>query len=433
MSYDNGVVIGLLGVGTIGSSVMQVIAEKGDILSERTGYPVRIKRALVRDIARKRRVDVPQGVLTTDISDILDDPKINVVVELLGGENPAYEYIRRAIAGGKHVVTANKEVMAKHGAELLQLAQEKNVDICFEASVGGGIPLVGPFQQDLAANEIVSVTAIINGTTNYILTRMAQDGAEFSAALRQAQELGYAEPDPTNDIEGTDAAYKLAILATLAFRVQVRPPDVYREGITRLHPRDFQYARELDYAIKLLAIAKRTGDTVEVRVHPAFIPNRFLLAQVNDVFNAVHIEGDLVGKVLFYGRGAGPSPTASAIIADVIDLARNLRKGGSTRPVFRPNFSLQLLPMEEIQTRYYLRLQVADRPGVLAQIARICGDNDISIASVIQKEVSDVAPFAEIVIMTHAAREKHMRKALAEMEGLPVVKEIGNFIRVEGD
>ena len=371
-------------------------------------------------------------MLTTNASDILDDPEINVVIELLGGENPAHEYMKRAILNGKHVVTANKEVMAKHGVELLQLAQEKNVDIGFEASVGGGIPLIGPFQQDLAANDILSVTAIINGTTNYILTRMAEEGTEFSTALRQAQELGYAEPDPTNDIQGTDAAYKLAVLATLAFHVQVRPPDVYREGITKLHPRDFQYARELGYAIKLLAITKRAGSGVEVRVHPAFLPTRFLLAQVNDVFNAVHVEGDLVGKVLFYGRGAGPAPTSSAIIADVIDLARNLGKGSSSRPAFRANSSLRLLPMEEVQTRYYLRLQVADRPGVLAQIAKICGDYDISIASVIQKEVSDVAPFAEIVIMTHVAREKHMRQALAEMQNLDVVKEIGNFIRVEG-
>ncbi|MBI2953428.1 MAG: homoserine dehydrogenase [Chloroflexi bacterium] len=431
MSNRDGIVIGLLGVGTIGSSVMRIIGERQRIISERLGCPIYIKKALVRDLDRSRDVDMSR--LTTSVADILDDPEINVVIEVLGGENPAHEYIARAIARGKYVVTANKEVMAKHGLELLHQARENGVDIYFEASVGGGIPLIGPFRQDLAANEIVSIKAIINGTTNYILTRMAQSGTEFGAALRQAQELGYAEPDPTNDIQATDAAYKLAILATLAFRVPVRPPDVYREGIDRLHPRDFQYARELGYAIKLLAIAKRIGDGVEVRVHPAFLPNDFLLAQVNDVYNGVHVEGDLVGKVLFYGQGAGPAPTSSAIVADVIDLAQDLQKGVANRSVFKPNSALALLPMEAVRTRYYLRLQVADRPGVLAQIAKICGDNDISIASVIQKEVSDLAPFAEIVIMTHAAREDHMRAALVAMRLSSSVKEIGNFIRVEGN
>lgn len=432
MSSSRGIIIGLLGVGTIGSGVMRVISEKGDVIAERTGCPVRVKRALVRDLRRQRSVDAPDGMLTTNASDILDDPEVNVVVELMGGENPAHEYIRRALSSGKSVVTASKEVMAKHGLELLELARENNAEIHFEASVGGGIPLIGPFRKDLAANEILSVKAIINGTTNYILTRMAQDGTEFDVALHQAQELGYAEPDPTNDIEGIDATYKLAILATLAFRVQIRPADVYREGITQLHPRDFRYAQELGYAIKLLAIAKRVGDGIEVRVHPAFVPTSFLLAQVNDVFNAVHVEGDLVGKVLFYGRGAGPAPTSSAIVADIIDLASKLHVPNNRLP-FRLRSSLTVLPMEDVHTRYYLRLQVADRPGVLAQIARVCGDNEISIASVIQKEVSDVAPYAEIVIMTHAAREKHMRQALETIANLDVTKEIGNFIRVEGN
>ncbi len=428
----DGIVIGLLGLGVIGSGVLRTVGGKADFISEGIGCPIRVKRVLVRKLEKKRPVEASREMLTTDASGILDDPEINVVIEVLGGENPAHEYIKRAVLNGKYVVTANKEVMAKHGVELLQLAHERKVDIYYEASVGGGIPLIGPFKQDLAANEIVSVKAIINGTTNYILTRMTEDSTEFGAALRRAQELGYAEPDPTNDVEGIDAAYKLAILATLAFRIPVRPSDVYREGITRLNSRDFQYARELGYAVKLLAIAKRTGDGVEVRVHPAFVPNSFLLAQVNDVFNAVHVEGDLVGKVLFYGQGAGPAPTSSAIVADVIDLAHNITKGVSNRPSFRPKASLALRPMADVQTRFYLRLQVADQPGVLAQIARIFGDNDISIASVIQKEVTEVAPFAEIVIMTHLAREKHMQKALAEVAGLPLVKEIGNFIRVEG-
>jgi homoserine dehydrogenase len=432
MSTKKSVVIGFLGLGTIGSGVMRVINDKGEAIAERVGCPIRAKRGLVRDVAKQRAVNVPAKLLTINANDILDDPEINVVVELMGGENPAHEYIRRALSSGKFVVTANKEVMAKHGLELLELARENNVEIYFEASVGGGIPLIGPFRKDLAANEILSVKAIINGTTNYILTRMAQDGTEFDLALRQAQELGYAEPDPTNDIEGIDSTYKLAVLATLAFRAQVGPEDIYREGITRLHSRDFRYAQELGYSIKLLAIGKRVGDGIEVRVHPAFVPTSFLLAQVNDVFNAVQVEGDLVGKVLFCGRGAGPEPTSSAIVGDIIDLTNKLNVPNNRLP-FRVRTSLSALPMEDVHTRYYLRLQVADRPGVLAQIAQICGDNDISIASVIQKEVSEVAPYAEIVIMTHAAREKNMRQALATIANLGVTKEIGNFIRVEGD
>lgn len=426
------VVIGLLGLGVIGSGVWKAINEKADFLSSRIGRTVRIKRIAEKNPERQRLLGIDAHLVTADAYSVLDDPEINVVIELIGGEEPAHTFIRRALSNGKYVVTANKEVISKHGVELLELARSRNVGLSFEASVGGGIPLIGPFKQDLAANEIISLRAIINGTTNYILTRMAQDGTEFEAALKQAQELGYAEANPTNDVEGIDAVYKLAILATLAFRIRVRPEDIYREGITRLHSRDFQYARELGYAIKLLAIAKRVGDGVEVRVHPAFIPTSLLLAQVNDVFNAVHVEGDLVGSVIFYGRGAGPSPTSSAIVADIIDAAHNMETGGAGLPQFKLSTSLDLRPMEDVQTRYYLRIQVVDRPGVLAQIATVFGDNDISMASVIQKEVYDVAPDAEIVIMTHTAREGHVQKALAELRDLPCVKEIHNFTRVEG-
>ncbi|MBI4320479.1 MAG: homoserine dehydrogenase [Chloroflexi bacterium] len=428
----NGIAIGLLGVGTIGSSVLRTIVEhKSSFIADKIGCPVHIKRVLVRDLQKERRVELPPGLATTDAREILDDPEIDIVVELMGGETPAHEYIRAAVLNRKHVVTANKEVMSKHGTELLELAWQQDVDIYFEASVGGGIPLIGPLKQDLAANQILSIKAIINGTTNYILTRMAEENADFASALRQAQALGYAEPDPTNDVEGIDATYKLAILATLAFRIRVRPGDIFRAGITALHPRDFQFARELGYAIKLLAIAKRTDNQVEARVHPTLVPNRFLLAQVNDVYNAVHVEGDLVGKVLFYGQGAGPAPTSSAIVGDIIDLAHNIIAGVSTRIRFKPDITLSLKPMDGVLTRYYLRMQVADRPGVLAQIARVLGDNDISIASVIQKEVDEIAPYAEIIIMTHAALEKHVQQARAELIVLPVVKEIANFIRVE--
>jgi homoserine dehydrogenase len=430
MSRD--VVIGLLGLGVIGSGVWKALNEKADFLSNQMGRSVRIKRIAEKNPERQRLLGIDASLVASDASAILDDPEINVVIELIGGEEPARTFIHRALSNGKYVVTANKEVVSKHGVELLELARSRGVGLNFEASVGGGIPLIGSFKQDLAANRILSLRAIINGTTNYILTRMAQDGTEFDVALKQAQELGYAEANPTNDVEGIDAVYKLAILSTLAFRVRVRPEDIYREGITRLHPRDFQYARELGYAIKLLAIGKRVGDGVEVRVHPAFVPTGQLLAQVNDVFNAVHVEGDLVGSVIFYGRGAGPSPTSSAIIADVIDAAQSMDSKQVAWPQFKLSTSLAVRPMEDVHTRYYLRIQVVDRPGVLAQIATVFGNNDISMASVIQKEVHDVAPDAEIVIMTHTAREGHVQKALAELRDLPCVKEIHNFTRVEG-
>ena len=423
--------IGILGLGTVGSGVVDILNRKGDEIASQIGCPVRIKRILVRDPHRKRSVEVDRSLLTTDPDDILKDDDIRIVVELMGGENPACEYIERALGCGKHVVTANKEVMAKHGPELLMLAHQHGVDLLYEASVGGGIPLIAPFKHDLCANRITSIRAIINGTTNYILTRMSREGAEFHVALRQAQELGYAESDPANDIEGRDAAYKLAILATLAFRVDVRPENVYCEGITRLTARDFRYAQELGYAIKLLAIGKDTPDGIEARVHPAFIPKDAPLASVDGVFNAVYVEGDLVGNVLFYGRGAGALPTGSAVVADLVELARNVRTGTNSR--FKPhlNKDVRLKPMADVETRYYLRMNVLDRYGVLAQMAKVLGDNRISIASVIQKESNPQAQTAEVVIMTHPARESSMQKALGELAGLPIVKDMGSFIRVE--
>jgi homoserine dehydrogenase len=306
------------------------------------------------------------------------------------------------------------------------------VDILYEASVGGGIPLLLPLKQGLLANEISALYAIINGTTNYVLTKMSSEGMSFPAALTQAQELGYAEPDASNDIEGVDAAYKLAILATVAFHTVVRPEDVYCQGIARLSERDFRYARELGYEIKLLAIAKGGDGSIEVRVHPAFIPDDFLLAKVGGVYNAVQIEGDLVGKVLLYGEGAGALPTSSAIVADVIALAQNIisgRKNTAQPTSLRPK---AIKSISELVTRYYLRMSVADQPGVLAQIAEVLGDRSISIASVIQKEADVATQTAEIVIMTHPAREQFMQQALEAMKKLPVVKEICNFIRVEG-
>jgi homoserine dehydrogenase len=301
----------------------------------------------------------------------------------------------------------------------------------YEGSVGGGIPLIAPFHDDLVANKINSIYAIINGTTNYILTRMAKEGIDFSIALSKAQEFGYAEANPENDIEGIDAVYKLAILTSLAFRTEVRPEDIYREGISRLGTRDFHYARELGYAIKLLAIAKQSNSSIEVRVHPVFVPEDSLLANVDDVNNAVLVEGDLVGKVLFFGKGAGSLPTTSAIIADIVSVARDITTGIEGRAGWKLEPGKVIMPMSQIETRYYLRLNVNDCPGVLAQISRAFGDHLVSISSVIQKLTDDVAKTAEIVIMTHPAKEAAIQQALKELAHLAVVKEVNNFVRVE--
>jgi len=370
-------------------------------------------------------------LFTTDADEFFTNTKIDIVIEATGGENPALEYLKRALSDGKHVVTSNKEVIAKHGAELLALAQEHEVDLHYEASVGGGIPLISRFQHDLVANEIAGIYAIINGTTNYILTRMAKDGIDFSVALKTAQELGYAEAKPENDIEGIDARYKLAILASLAFHTQIQPEAIYCEGISRLTNRDFQYAKELGFAIKLLAIAKQSDSLIEVRVHPVFIPEESLLAKVDGVYNAILVEGDLAGKVLFYGEGAGALPTSSAVIADVVSAARDIVAGVGSRVRWKLEPGRVVKPMSDIETRYYLRMNVTDHPGVLSQISSILGNHLISISSVIQKMTDSVAQTAEIVIMTHPAKEAAVGKALEEVAHLSIVREISNFIRVE--
>jgi homoserine dehydrogenase len=428
----NEVRVGLLGLGTVGSGVAEILIRKRADVEREIGLPVRLCRVLVRDPEKRRGFAVDPSLLTSDPADILDSPDINMVVEVMGGVEPAGRYIRRAMESGKQVVTANKELVAKHGPELLALAAERNVDFHYEASVGGGIPLIAPFKQDLAANRIQRVKAIINGTTNYILTRMAEEGVEFREALAEAQRLGYAEPDPANDVEGTDAVYKLAILSTLAFHTLVRPDQIYCQGITKLAARDFRYARDLGYTIKLLAIGRDTDGEVEARVHPVMLPSHALLARVDGVYNAVQVEGDLVGKVMFTGRGAGAMPTASAVIADVIDIAQDVqREMGFITPVIHYDEGKRVKPMAEVRTRFYLRLEVADQPGVLAQITRVLGDQGISIASIIQKEVNDEARSAEIVIVTHSALEGAVDQALQLLDGLPVVNEIGSAIRIE--
>ena len=423
--------IGLMGLGVIGSGVVKVLMGKPETLAREAGSRLVLKKVLEQDSTKHGSMGLEPELFITQFVELVNHPEVDIVVELIGGEHPAFEYIKEALAHGKHVVTANKEVMAKHWSQLLAVAHQHQVSLRCEASVGGGIPLIAPFQEDLVANDISAIYGILNGTTNYILSQMAKEGLDFSVALKQAQELGYAEAKPANDIEGIDAAYKLAILTTIAFGTEVGPENIYHEGISRLQARDFRYAQELGYAIKLLAIAKRAGDSIEARVHPVFIPEDSLLAKVDGVYNAIHVEGDLVGKVIFYGQGAGPSATSSAVVADIINIAQNINRGTSSAPELPFASEQTIKPMAEIETRYYVRMSVADRPGVLAQISKILGDHSISISSVIQKEADPSTQIAEIMIMTHPANEQEVQQALKEAEQLPVVKEISNFVRVE--
>ncbi len=417
--------VGLLGVGLIGSRVASLLLDPAT--AKAFGRPIELRKALVRRLDAPRDAALPEGVLTGDFTDVLDDDGIDVVIEVMGGEQPAADYLTRLLSKGTSVVTANKEAVSKHGPALRAAACASGARLRYEASVGGGIPIIGPLQHDLLANDISSVRAIINGTTNYILTKMSQEGLAFSDALAQAQELGYAEPDPANDIEGRDAAFKLAILASLAFHTPVTPDQVHCEGITSLEADDFQYAHELGYEIKLLAIAQRIDGAVQARVHPALLHRETMLAKVEGAFNAIEVQGDLVGPVVFHGRGAGPSPTASAIIADLLACANDTavesaRAGQAPLPV---------RSMRELETQYYLRVSAADQPGVLAQIAHVFGDHTISLASVIQKDADNLAGTADLVITTHPALEAAMQAALAELRELPTVAAVHNLLRVE--
>jgi len=423
--------IGLLGLGTIGTGVAEVLLSKADKLTGQIGIPLILQKILVHDTDKQRSIELEPHMLTNHADDVINNPEVNIIIEVIGGEHPALEYIKQAISNGKHVVTANKEVIAKHGYELLSLARKHDVGLRYEASVGGGIPLISAFQQDLAVNDISAIYAILNGTTNYILTQMSQEGLDFASALKRAQELGYAEANPTNDIEGIDAAYKLAIISSLAFHSNVNPVDIYREGISRLQAKDFRYAKEFGYAIKLLAIAKKDGEAIELRVHPVFIPEDSQLAKVDDVYNAIQVEGNLTGKLIFYGQGAGAMPTSSAIMADVLAIARNIYHGRSNASKIELEQKLSTKPMADLKIHYYFRLTVIDRPGVLSKISTVLGNNSIGISSVIQKESNSKSQTAVLVIMTHIAEEKAVQRALQEIKELKVVKEVSNFIRVE--
>ena len=431
MSSESGINVGLMGLGVVGGGVASALLQEPSPVAARVGRPVNLRRVLVRDRSRPRDVDVPSALLTTNAEDILDDPEIDILVEVMGGSDPAAGYFRRALESGKHVVTANKEVMAKDGAELMALARANRVSLLFEASVGGGIPIVGCLMNELAANDVYSIRSIINGTTNYILTRMAFQRTAFAEALSEAQGLGYAEADPTNDVEGIDAAYKLTVLATLAYGRRFRPEDVFRQGISALEPQDFRYAQEFGYAIKSLAVADLDDGEVQLRVYPALVPAENMLANVNGVYNAVEVQGSLCGQVLFHGMGAGRGPTTSAVLGDLVETARMVRDNATPGGPQELSQQLAVRPIDSLCTRYYIRLIVADRAGVLAQIARALGDEDISIASVLQKDADAETQSAEIVIMTHPALESSVQRALLTIGGLDPVRRVGNMLRIE--
>ena len=423
--------VGLMGLGVVGGGVAAALLEQREAVSRKVGRTVNLKKILVRDPDKPRGSGIPTELLTTNPEEILTDLSIQVVVEVMGGTDPAAGFLKDALSAGKHVVTANKELMAKHGPELMSLAQCSGVILLFEASVAGGIPIVGCLMNELLANEVHSIRGIINGTTNYILTRMANHFTDFNQALAEAQKMGYAEADPTNDVGGMDAAYKLAILSSLAYHQQVEPDEVYRQGIGSLEANDFRYAQELGYAIKPLAIATRENGTIQARVHPSLVPLDHMLAKVDGAYNAVEVEGDLCGRVLFHGLGAGREPTTSAVVGDLIEIGRKIGADGRPSPATQMDGKDRIRPIDDLECRYYLRLTVADRAGVLAEIARILGDGNISIASVLQKGTDPVAQTAEIVITTHPAREASVQESLRLLSDLEAVRKVNNLLRIE--
>ncbi|OGR31954.1 MAG: homoserine dehydrogenase [Desulfuromonadales bacterium GWD2_61_12] len=427
--------VGLLGFGTVGTGVVKVFQQNAELIADRLGAPLNLTKIVDLDITADRGVAVAPQILSTKVDDVIASPDVDIVIELIGGYEPARTFVLRAIENGKHVVTANKALLALHGEEIFAAAARKGVDVLFEASVAGGIPVISAIKENLCANRFLSVFGILNGTCNYILTRMTEEGAEFSDVLRDAQAQGYAEADPTFDIEGTDTAHKLAILIALCFGTRVPFKEIVTEGITGVSALDIQFARQFGYKIKLLAISKFDNGKIEARVHPTMIPLNYPLADVNGVFNAVRVVGDFSGPVMFYGRGAGMAATASAVVGDVMAIARNLR---GRNPLRTPAMAysadkigdLPIKPMAEVVSQYYLRFAATDQPGVLAQVAGILGRHNISITSMIQPE-RQVEGAVPIVMLTHEALEADIRAALDEIDRLDVIKERSCLIRIE--
>ena len=428
--------VGLIGLGTVGSGVVKLLRENADVIERRLGVPVTLVKAADLDTSRAKALKLPKDVFTTDAVKLIHDPAVDVVVELIGGYEPAKRFMLEAIRLGKPVVTANKALLAMHGEEIFEAAEKSNAPVGFEASVGGGIPIIAAMKQGMAANEVLSIYGIINGTSNYILTKMTDEGRPFGEVLKEAQGLGYAEADPTFDVEGVDAAHKLAVLTNLAFGTPVTFSEIYTEGISRILPEDIQYAREFGYKIKLLAITKITAGEIEARVHPTMLPENYLIAKVDGVFNAIYVVGNALGPAMFYGRGAGDMPTASAVVSDIMEIGRDLIAGSRGRApvagfVRGKRRKMKIMPIGKVRCRYYLRFSALDRPGVLSKISGILGRHDISIASVIQKgrEPGSAVP---IVVMTHEATEKNLRSALAKIDMLDVIAAKTAVIRVEG-
>ena len=433
MSNHRPIGIGLIGLGVVGAGVVRILRQRADYFSSIRGVAFDLRRIAVKDVAKSRDCDLPVDILTDSASEVVDDPEIQIVVEVMGGLDPARELCLKALENGKDLATANKALLAEHGNDLFGAAARNGANIGYEASVCGGIPIIRSLTDGLAANRIQSIYGILNGTTNYILTRMADDGGDFQAMLRKAQEKGFAEADPAMDIDGTDVAQKLALLCRIAFRVILDPSHILQEGISHVSPLDIDFARELGYTIKLLAIAKAMQDRIEARVHPVLVPSGALLANIKDEFNAVEIVGNAAGPQVLYGRGAGQMPTASAVVSDLLDLAERRLTGRSVgRPALADLPRANAIPPEEVETSFYCRFTVYDQPGVLARIARIFSEQKISIATVIQHGRSETEQGTVPLIMTtHEAREASMRTAVQQINRLSVITEPPQILRIE--
>ena len=428
--------VGLLGIGTVGGGTFTVLQRNAEEIARRAGRPIRITVVADRNVELAKKVTGGACRVTDDAFSVVSDPEVDIVVELIGGYGVAKELVLKAIANGKHVVTANKALLATHGNEIFKAAQDKGVMVAFEAAVAGGIPIIKAVREGLTANRIEWIAGIINGTTNFILSEMRDKGLSFDTVLKEAQRLGYAEADPTFDIEGVDAAHKITILSALAFGIPMQFDKAYIEGISKLDAIDIKYAEQLGYRIKLLGITKRTPEGVELRVHPTLIPAKRLIANVEGAMNAVVVQGDAVGATLYYGKGAGAEPTASAVIADLVDVTRMATSDPLNRVphlAFQPNAmaDLKILPMDEVITSYYLRLRVQDKPGVLADITRILADEQISIDAVIQKEPDEDEDQTDLIMLTHQTREKRINAAIVKIEALNVVAGKVTKLRLE--
>ncbi|QQE73281.1 homoserine dehydrogenase [Brevibacillus composti] len=423
--------VGLMGFGTVGTGVVRIVQAHQEDLQKQTGLGIEITKILVQNAEKSRSISEMDPLLTTNADEILNDADIDVVVEVIGGISPAREYILAALEQGKHVVTANKDLMALHGAEILAKAEEKGCDVFYEASVAGGIPILRALVEGFASDRITKMMGIVNGTTNYIMTKMSQEGADYADVLKEAQALGYAEADPTSDVEGFDAARKMAILATLGFRVPMKLEDVDVKGISSVSKEDIAYGKRLGYEVKLLGLARRDGEAIEVSVQPTMVAKHHPLASVNGVFNAVYVHGEAVGETMFYGPGAGELPTATAVVSDLVTVVKNMKLGVNGRGVVAPYKEKVLKADSEKLSKYFLRMVVADKRGVLAKVTQLLAEKNISLEQVVQQPYNNGSQ-AEIILVTHQAAKSDMDSVLAYMEGMEIVEEIKSCYRVEG-